>query len=119
MNKYKISYIDGLTNHYKTVEVVAESEAEAKAIIRSRDDGDFEHQWVHITEEPWEVPEEVTKESFDRLLWDILLEHVGHKVEIVVYGDPGNPASVTLEDLVADSVVLDAGIYTICAREDG
>ena len=50
-------------------------------------------------------------------LWNILLEHFGHKVEIAVYGDPENPASVTLEDLDTNSVILDADLYTLTARD--
>lgn len=52
------------------------------------------------------------------LLWNILKDHFGHKVEIAVYGDPDDPASVVLEDVDTDEVILDAEIYTICARED-
>ena len=52
------------------------------------------------------------------MLWDILKNHLGHKVEIAVYGDPEDPASVTLEDLDTNEVILDAGIYTLAARED-
>lgn len=56
--------------------------------------------------------------GFDDLLWKILKEHFGHKVSIAVYGDPKCPDSVTLEDEDTNEVILDAGIYTICARED-
>lgn len=56
--------------------------------------------------------------EMNNLLWDILKDHFGHRVEIAVYGDPENPASVTLEDMDTNSVILDAEIYTICARED-
>ena len=55
----------------------------------------------------------------DTVLWDILKEHFGHKVEIAIYGDIDNPASITLEDIDINEVILDAGIYTLCAREDG
>ena len=44
----------------------------------------------------------------DNLLWDTLREHLGHKVEIAVYGDVDDPASVTLEDLDTGTVILDA-----------
>lgn len=53
-----------------------------------------------------------------RLLWDLLKQHFGHRVEIAIYGDADDPASVTLEDMDTHEVILDAGIYTICARED-
>lgn len=56
--------------------------------------------------------------SYDKLLWDILKEHWGHRVEIAVYGDPSDPASVTLEDLETNEVILDAGLNTLCSRED-
>lgn len=57
-------------------------------------------------------------EKMNNLLWEILKEHFGHKVEIAIYGDIDNPASITLEDMDTDTVILDARIYTICARED-
>lgn len=45
-------------------------------------------------------------------------EHRGHKVDIVSYGDWDNPANVCLECEDCGEVVLDAEIYTLCARED-
>ena len=55
---------------------------------------------------------------YDTLLWDILKEHAGHKVEIAIYGDVNNPSSITLEDMDTNEIILDAEIYTICTRED-
>ena len=40
------------------------------------------------------------------LLWNILKEHAGHKVEIAVYGDWNNPANICLEDVDTDEVIL-------------
>lgn len=57
-------------------------------------------------------------DNMNDLLWNILKNHFGHKVEIAVYGDVDNPASVTLEDLDTNEVILDAEIYTICGRDD-
>ena len=57
-------------------------------------------------------------EEYNKLLWDILFRHRGHKVEVATYGDPDNPDSVTLECTDCNCVLLDGGIYTICARED-
>lgn len=54
----------------------------------------------------------------NNLLWNILKEHTGHSVEIAVYGDPEDPVSITLEDIDTNEVILDAEIYTICARVD-
>lgn len=54
----------------------------------------------------------------DTALWEKLMEHKGHRVEIVWYGDENNPDSVTLEDMDTNEIILDAGIYTLCARED-
>ena len=51
----------------------------------------------------------------DEILWNLLLNHRGHKVEIAVYGDE---ADVCLECMDCNEVILDAGIYTICGRED-
>ncbi len=58
------------------------------------------------------------EEDPDKLLWNILKQHYGHKVEIAMYGDKKNPNSITLEDMDTNEVILDAEIYTICARED-
>ena len=55
---------------------------------------------------------------YDKLLWNVLKDHIGHRVEIALYGDPEDPDSITLEDLDTSSIILDAGIYTVCARED-
>ena len=54
----------------------------------------------------------------NELLWNTLKDHWGHKVEIALYGDPENPASITLEDMDTGAVILDAELYTICGRED-
>ena len=62
--------------------------------------------------------EEIIKDDFNVFLWNRLKEHFGHTVEIAIYGDTKNPASITLEDLDTNEVILDAGIETICARED-
>ena len=43
---------------------------------------------------------------------------MGHKVEIVWYGDKDNPANIALECTDCNEVILDAELYTICARED-
>ena len=56
--------------------------------------------------------------SKDTILWELLKKHAGHNVEIALYGDPDNPASITLEDMETNEIILDAEIYTICARED-
>ncbi len=54
----------------------------------------------------------------DNLLWDALLDHWGHNVRIVKYGDPDAPADVCLECNDCGEVILDAEIYTLCAKED-
>lgn len=65
------------------------------------------------------IDDDVTMDDrFNNLLWNTLLEHKGHRIEIAWYGDEDNPASVTLEDLDTNTIILDAGIYTLCARED-
>ena len=56
--------------------------------------------------------------EMNELLWNILKDHYGHKVEIAIYGDPDNPVNICLEDMDTNEVILDAEIYTICARED-
>ena len=50
-------------------------------------------------------------------LWDILLAHAGHNINIAVYGDADNPAYVALEDEDTGDVIIDARLYDICARK--
>ena len=54
----------------------------------------------------------------NELLWNILKQHRGHKVVIATYGDWNDPADICLECEDCCEVLLDAEIYTICARED-
>ena len=54
----------------------------------------------------------------NEILWNILKEHRGHKVSIASYGDWDNPANICLECEDCGEVILDAELYTICARED-
>ena len=51
-------------------------------------------------------------------LWNLLLAHKGHELTVATYGDPGNPKNVSLECEDCNEVVLDAELYTVCARED-
>jgi len=52
----------------------------------------------------------------DSYLWDKLLAHRGHHVNIVTYGDVNNPADVCLECEDCGEVLIDAELYTLCAR---
>jgi len=52
------------------------------------------------------------------ILWNELKKHRGHKVNIVSYGDWNEPEDVCLECEDCGEVVLDAELYTLCARED-
>ena len=54
----------------------------------------------------------------DKILWNVLKEHLGHNVVIVAYGDINDPVDICLECEDCNEVILDAEIYTICARED-
>lgn len=56
--------------------------------------------------------------DFNDVLWDVLLAHRGHNVQIVIYGDSEDPADVCLECEDYGEMILDAEIYTLCARED-
>lgn len=51
-------------------------------------------------------------------MWKLFMVHRGHKVNIVSYGDEDNPANVSLECETCGTVILDAELYTICAREE-
>lgn len=66
--------------------------------------------------------DELTLDEFTPLnnkrLWDILLEHWAHNVRITKYGDPDAPASVCLECDDCGMMILDAELYTLCARKD-
>lgn len=69
----------------------------------------------------WDCDEN-SDEEYDKwansLLWNLLKEHRGHNIEIAWYGNEDDPVSITLEDMDTSEVILDAGVYTICARED-
>lgn len=58
------------------------------------------------------------KKQLDNALWDLLLKHKGHELVVACYGDPDNPENVSLECEDCGEVVLDAELYTICARSD-
>ncbi len=61
---------------------------------------------------------EPTELNYDSLMWDILKQHRGHHVYVASYGDLDDPINISLECEDCGCVVLDAGLYTICARED-
>ena len=58
------------------------------------------------------------RSKYEELLWNILKEHRGHDVVIATYGDFEDPVDICLECEDCGEVLLDAEIYTICARED-
>ena len=51
-------------------------------------------------------------------LWEKLKKHVGHRVEIVTYGNENDPVDVCLECEDCGEVILDVEQYTLCARDD-
>ena len=57
-------------------------------------------------------------DDMNMILWNELKKHRGHKVNIVSYGNWDNPANICLECEDCGEVVLDAEIYTLCAREE-
>lgn len=59
-----------------------------------------------------------SNEGFKQDIMGILKKHRGHQVYITSYGDPEHPANICLECEDCNEVVLDAELYTICARED-
>ena len=62
--------------------------------------------------------DELIDKLMNMILWDLLKAHREHHVEIVCYGDPSDPSDVRLECMDCNEVLLDAGIFTICTRED-
>lgn len=60
----------------------------------------------------------IPSNDVNMILWDALKQHRSHKVNIVSYGDWDDPANVCLECEDCGEIVLDAEIYTLCARED-
>ena len=56
--------------------------------------------------------------DYNNWLWDTLLQHIGHNVRISVYGTWDDIVDVCLEDCTTNEIILDAELYTICARED-
>ena len=57
-------------------------------------------------------------ECDNNLLWDVLMQHRGHNVSIVSYGDWNIPDNVCLECKDCNKVILDAETTTICGRKD-
>lgn len=51
-------------------------------------------------------------------LWNLLIKHVGHSVEIVADGDKDNPHNLCLECKDCGSIILDATTETIETRYD-
>ena len=51
------------------------------------------------------------------LLKEKLMEHRGHNVVIVTYGDYNNPQDVCLECQDCNAIILDAENYDLCATE--
>lgn len=56
--------------------------------------------------------------DINMILWNELKKHRGHKVSIVSYGDWDNPTDICLECEDCNEVVLDAELYTLCAKGD-
>lgn len=57
-------------------------------------------------------------ESYDWVLWDALKNHFGHRVVIACYGNARCPSDVCLECEDCGEVIVDAGLYTLCVREE-
>lgn len=54
----------------------------------------------------------------DSYLWNRLKEHWGHDVKISCYGNGDSPDDVCLECEDCNEVIVDAGLYTLCPRND-
>ena len=89
-------------------------------VVAIKQPGEKQWIWCYCDSFGWEDVTEYVKheETPDEILWNLLKKHLGHTVEIAAYGDPDDPASITLEDMDTNEVILDAGLYTICGRED-
>lgn len=57
-------------------------------------------------------------DDINMILWNELKKHREHNVRIVSYRNWEDPANICLECEDCGEVVLDAEIYTLCARED-
>lgn len=61
---------------------------------------------------------EEKSDDMNMILRNELKRHRGHKVNIVSYGNWDNPENICLDCEDCGEVILDAEIYTLCARED-
>ena len=123
----RCNYMDDTDRFWRVDAWKTENESEEGKVIAYIDDIRGRVLYIDplagVDETVKELVEEKQKEIADRNkamqvdLWDILMAHYGHPVEIAIYGDPDNPASVTLEDMEENAAILDAEIYNICARE--
>lgn len=47
----------------------------------------------------------------ETLLWELLAPHIGHKIEIVKYGD----VNISVEDVDTGEVIFDTDLYDLAA----
>lgn len=72
-----------------------------------------------VTMKDWNLLKKRRINSMDNnYLWEKLKKHVGHRVEIVTYGNENDPVDVCLECEDCGEVILDVEQYTLCARDD-
>ena len=55
--------------------------------------------------------------DFNMFLWNKLKRHMGHNVEICAYGESTNE-DICLECNDCGEIIIDAGLYTLVARND-
>ena len=56
--------------------------------------------------------------DFNTYLWNLLKNHYGHNVSIAIWGNEDDPANVSLIDEDTNEIIIDAELYTLCARDD-
>ena len=50
----------------------------------------------------------------DSLLFELLKEHIGHKIEITQYGED----NISLEDMDTNEVIFDTDLYDLVGLDD-
>jgi len=49
---------------------------------------------------------------------EFIKNHYGHNVSIAIWGDEDDPANISLVDENTNEIIIDAELYTLCARDD-
>lgn len=95
----------------------------AYKLVAQGEEGGYDYESNYIGDDAFDELGAVTKISFpcsfdeeEVYLWNLLKNHIGHRVEIHSYGDIDNPANICLADVDTNEIIIDAELYTLVPR---